>query len=258
MAGMFRMFPCIRGDGGVFTRAPHPVIEEIAVTLSVNGGHAMTAMTSPVNLEEFIIGYLYTEQVVRSLEEIESIRVEKNIVSVLTKNLRGIPGPRKVILSGCGGDASFLDVKKLPRIRSDLVLPYPTVMDGVKQVLESELHRATGGIHTVGLVSADSNMRKAEDIGRHNALDRVIGRALRDGIDLSRSFAVLSGRISSEMVRKSLVANIPVIVSRGATTSLSVDVAEKTGLTVIGFARAGRMNIYTHPERIEGAPALAE
>lgn len=258
MAEMFRIFPCIRGDGGVFTRAPHPVIEEIAVTLNVNGRHAMTAMTSPVNLEEFITGYLYTEQIVRSIDEIESIRVEKNIVSVLTENLRRVLGPKKVILSGCGGDASFLDVKKLPRIRSDLVLPYPTVMDGVKKVLDSELHRITGGIHTVGLVSADGTMRKAEDIGRHNALDRVIGRALRDGLDLSRSFAVLSGRISSEMVRKSLVANIPVIVSRGATTSLSVDVAEKTGLTVIGFVRAGKMNIYTHPERIEGAPALAE
>jgi FdhD protein len=124
--------------------------------------------------------------------------------------------------------------------------------------MDSELHRMTGGIHVVGLIGPQDEVHIAEDIGRHNALDRAIGFALRNSIVLSRSFVVSSGRISSEMVRKCLVANIPVIVSRGATTSLSIDIARKTGLTVIGFVRAGRMNIYSCPERIEGAPGLTE
>jgi FdhD protein len=256
LAKMSRIYPCIRGDRGSFSEGTHPVIEEAAVTVNVNGRHAMTAMTSPVNLDEFVTGILYTEKIIKTADEIESIRVEKNIVSVITKNPFSVIGQKKVILSGCGGDSSFTDVKHLPKITSDLVLSYSGIIEGVKKVLESELHRITGGIHTVGLVNRDGSVSTAEDIGRHNALDRVIGRSIRQGVDLSGTFAVLSGRISSEMIRKCLIANIPVIVSRGATTSLSLDVAEQTGLTVIGFVRAGKMIIYTHPDRITGAPEI--
>ena len=80
---------------------------------------------------------------------------------------------------------------------------------------------------------------------RHNAIDRVIGYGLRNRIDFSRTFIVSSGRISSEMVRKCLIANIPMIISRSATTTLSVEIAEKTGLTIVGFVRAGKMNVYS-------------
>ena len=257
MADMMRVFSCIRGDNGVFTEGTHPVIIEMAVTVNVNGRHAMTAMTSPVDLEEFVTGYLYTEQIIKGIGDIESIRVEKDIVSVLTKNPFAVIGPKKVILSGCGGDSSFIDVKRLPKIHSDLKVTPDRIMDGVKTVLDSELHRVTGGIHTVGLVLENGDIYRADDIGRHNALDRVVGRALRQGQDLSRSFAILSGRISSEMVRKCLIANIPLIVSRGATTSLSVDVSRQTGLTVVGFVRSGKMIVYANPERVVGAPALS-
>jgi len=105
----------------------------------------------------------------------------------------------------------------------------------------------------VVLLDSQRVVSVAEDIGRHNAVDRIIGHALRNGIDLSRTFVISSGRISSEMVRKCLTANIPIIVSRSATTTLSVEIANKTGLTVIGFARGGKLNIYSHPERITGA-----
>lgn len=257
MTDMLRVFPCIKGDNGVFTEGTHPVIVEMAITVNVNGRHAMSAMTSPVDLEEFVTGYLYTEQIIKSLADIESIRIDKDIVSVLTKNPFAVIGPKKIILSGCGGDSSFLDVKRLPKIDSDFRIAPEQILNGVKEVLDSELHRVTGGIHTVGLVFADGGVNRADDIGRHNALDRVVGRALRQGRDLSRSFAILSGRISSEMVRKCLIANIPIIVSRGATTSLSVEVAGKTGLTVVGFVRSGKMNIYANPGRIEGAPEFS-
>ena len=126
----------------------------------------------------------------------------------------------------------------------------------VKSVLNSELHQTTGGIHIVALADKEKIIAVSEDIGRHNALDRVIGHGLRNGVDFSKTFTIVSGRISSEMVRKCLIANISVIVSRGATTTLAVDIAEKTGLTVVGFARGGKMNIYSHPHRIEGVVSL--
>ena len=97
----------------------HEVIEEVPLALFVNGRHAMTAMMSPVQLEDFVTGYLYTEQIIKGVDEIESIKIEKNRMSVITKNLFKVLGPKKTILSGCGGSTSFIDTEKLPKIQSD-------------------------------------------------------------------------------------------------------------------------------------------
>ncbi|MBS1194441.1 MAG: formate dehydrogenase family accessory protein FdhD [Methanomicrobia archaeon] len=128
----------------------------------------------------------------------------------------------------------------------------------MKGVLDSEIHRLTGGVHVVGLASDRGVLCVREDIGRHNAMDRAIGYGLTEGIDLARTFVVSSGRISSEMARKCLVAGIPIVVSRSATTVLAVELAEKNGLTICAFARGSRMNVYTHTHRIRitgGGPA---
>ena len=138
-------------------------------------------------------------------------------------------------------------MEKLPKINSDFSISAAAITAALRSVLDSEVHRITGGFHMVVLLDSQGVISVAEDIGRHNAVDRIIGHALRNGIDLSKTFVISSGRISSEMVRKCLIANIPVIVSRSATTTLSVDIANKTGLTIIGFARGGKLNIYSHP-----------
>jgi FdhD protein len=249
--------PCIKGEGNAYTEGTHEVIEEVPLALFINGRHAMTAMMSPLNLEDFVTGYLFTEQIIKGPAEIESIKIEKNRISVITKNLFKVLGPKRTILSGCGGSTSYIDTEKLPLIRSDFTISPAQIREMVKTVLESDLHIKTGGIHVVGLASAEAVIVRSEDIGRHNALDRVIGYGLRNNVDLSRVFAICSGRISSEMVRKCLIANIPVIVSRGATTTLAIEIAAKTGLCVIGFVRSTRMNIYTHPEHVTGVPSLA-
>jgi FdhD protein len=108
-------------------------------------------------------------------------------------------------------------------------------------------------LHSVALYGSQGVIHVAEDIGRHNAVDRVIGYALRNGIFLSQTFVISSAPISSEMVRKCLTANIPVIVSRCAPTTLSVEIADKTGMTVIGCAREGKLTIYSRPGRITGS-----
>lgn len=247
---MFRNIPCTRITEKESEEILHEVVEEIPYALFVNGRHMMTAMMSPSMLEDFVIGFLFTEQVIKGPEEIESIRVEKNRISVITTNLFKVLGQKKTILSGCGGAASYIDPEKLPKIHSDFQITTTIISDLVKNTLNTELHRITGGVHVVVLAGSGGIILIAEDIGRHNALDKVIGCAIRKGIDLSHTFILASGRISSEMARKCLVANIPIIVSRGATTTLSLDVAKKNGLTVVGFARGTKMNIYTHPVRI--------
>jgi FdhD protein len=248
---MYRKLPCVRINGDNVEPILHEVIEEIPYALFVNGRHMMTAMMSPLDLENFVTGFLYTEQVIKSADEIESIMVAKNRISVITKNLFKVLGPKKTILSGCGGSASYIDAEKLPQIHSDFSVSTDFITDMVKNTLSSDLHKITGGIHIVALAGAQGLITLSEDIGRHNALDRVIGYALRNGIDLPHTFIIVSGRISSEMARKCLIANIPLIVSRGATTTLAIEVADKNGLAIIGFVRGSKMNVYTHPDRIK-------
>jgi FdhD protein len=257
MEDMFKKIPAYFIDGEKCRQAPHEVIEEVPLALFINGRHAMTAMMSPVQLEDFVTGYLFTEQIIKSIDEIESIRIEKNRMSVITKNLFKVIGPKKTILSGCGGSTSYIDIEKLPKIKSGYTISTANILASVKAVLNSELHVKTGGIHIVALLDKERVVAVSEDIGRHNALDRVIGFGLRNNIDLSKTWIIVSGRISSEMVRKCLIAGIPIIVSRGATTTLAVETAEKTGLTVVGFARGGKMVVYTYPYRVEGTSVLA-
>jgi FdhD protein len=252
---MYNVVRCIREKTGIFTESEHEVVLEVPLTITVNGRHALTVMTSPVMVRELVIGLLYTERIIHEPDEIESIQIEPDRVSVLTKNPFKILISKKTVLSGCGGSSSFLDVGKLPKIVSDLVFDVADIRAGMKQTLQSDLHAKTGGVHIVGLFTPGGVVCIAEDIGRHNALDRVIGYGLLNNVSFPGTFAVSSGRVSSEMVRKCLVAGIPVIVSRSATTSLAVEIAEKTGLAIIGFARSDQMNIYTHPERIRGTGA---
>lgn len=250
---MYKVVRCTREKAGTFTESEHEVVLEVPLTITVNGRHALTVMTSPVMVRELVTGLLYTERIIHGPDEIESIQIEPDRVSVLTKNPFKILISKKTVLSGCGGSSSFLDVAKLPKILSGLVVDATDIRAGMKQTLQSDLHAKTGGVHIVGLFNSGGMVCIAEDIGRHNALDRVIGYGLLNNIPFSQTFVVSSGRVSSEMARKCLIAGIPIIVSRSATTSLAVEMAEKTGLTIIGFARSDQMNIYTHPERIRGA-----
>jgi len=247
---------CVKEIDRTFSVSDHEVVIESPYALWVNGRQILNVMTSPSRLEDFVVGYLYTEGMIRQVDDIESLQIEKQAIRVLTAGKVMIQGGKETILSGCGGDSSSPDISKLPKVTSDLVLDPDWLHKALKQVLDSDIHIRTGGIHVMGLVSSDTMITKTEDIGRHNALDRVIGYALRTGWDLTRTCVLISDRISSEMSRKCILAGIPVITSHGATTSLAIEMAEATGLTIIGFIRGGKMNIYGSPERVTGAEGI--
>lgn len=252
---MYRTVPCIKSVDGSMVQSSHDVVIEVPLSVFVNGRHALTAMISPVMLEEYVTGFLYTERIIRKLEDIDSLRIEEKITdtpsaSVLTKNPFSIMVSSKTVLSGCGGDTSYLDPEKLPKIQSDMTTEISTINTIMKETLVSDLHTRTGGIHIVGLFGPEGKICIMEDIGRHNALDKAIGFGLKHSVDFSRTIVTCSGRLSSEMVRKCLVANIPIIASRGATTTLAISIGELSGLTIIGFVRGQKMNIYTGAKRI--------
>lgn len=252
---MYRTVPCIKSVDGSMVPSSHDVVIEVPLSVFVNGRHALTAMISPVMLEEFVTGFLYTERIISKLEDIDSLRMEEKSTdtpsaSVLTKNPFSIMVSSKTVLSGCGGDTSYLDPERLPKIQSDMNIEISTINKIMKETLISDLHTMTGGIHIVGLFGPEGKICIIEDIGRHNALDKAIGFGLKHNVDFSRTIATCSGRLSSEMVRKCLMANIPIIASRGATTTLAISMGEQSGLTIIGFVRGQKMNIYTGVKRI--------
>lgn len=249
---MFKEYPCIKLDGDKSERSMHRVVEEVPLSVFINGRHFVTAMTSPDMRREFIIGHLFSERIVSCLEEIESLEIEGNVARAIIANPMKAILPRRPIVSGCGGVSSFLDESKLPEIESDLKIERDDIYKAMKAISSSELHEATGGVHSVGLFDKDGVICIIEDIGRHNALDKVVGYSLEREVKFKDTFAASTGRISSDMALKAAVAGIPIIASRGATTSLAIAIAERTGLTIIGFVRGGRMNIYTNLQRVAG------
>jgi FdhD protein len=241
---------CLRLEEESWTRSSCQVAEETPFSIFLNGRHLATAMISPEMKEEFLIGHLFSEGVISGLEEVESLELEGSVARVIVSKPERALLPRRLIVSGCGGSPSFLDKDRLPVISSELKINKEDVFAAMRAVSQSLVHRATGGVHSLGLFIEGRALCVAEDIGRHNALDKVIGRGLQTGVPFGQTYAASTGRISSEMALKASRAGIPLTASRGSATSLALEIAEKTGLTIAGFVRGRSMSVYTNPWRI--------
>ena len=248
---MIKDFDCLRVDGGEIEKASCQVAEEVPLSIFINGRHFATAMISPHMRREFVAGHLYSERIISAIEEIESIEVEGDVARAIIANPIRAIAPRRPIVSGCGGIASFLDESRLPQIESDLTIRVEQAQEAMKAISLSETHIATGGVHSVGLFDQSGAVSIIEDIGRHNALDKAIGSQIlnEEGCDLGRTFAACTGRVSSDMALKCSVAGIPIAVSRGATTGLAITIAQRTCLGIIGFLRGKRLSVYANPQR---------
>ena len=248
---MIKECKCLRLDGAIAEEATCQVVEEVPLSIFINGRHFVTAMISPQMRAEFVTGHLFSERIISGPQEIESLEIEGNVArAIVTHPMRSIV-PRRPIVSGCGGIVSFLDESKLPEIKSDLRIGRMQAQEAMGAISQSEIHVATGGVHSVGLFADMGPICIIEDIGRHNALDKAIGYALFQKQDpsFSQTFVACTGRVSSDMALKCSVAGIPIIVSRGATTSLAISIAERTNLCIIGFLRGKRLSVYTCRER---------
>jgi FdhD protein len=238
-------------DGANAEESTCQVVEEIPLSIFINGRHFVTAMTSPRMRKEFVFGHLFAERIIGGPQEIESLEIEGNVARAIVAHPMRAIVPRRPIVSGCGGIASFLDESKLPEIKSDQRICRMQAQQAIGAISLSETHIATGGVHSVGLFAKDGAVCIIEDIGRHNALDKAIGYALlqKQNFDFGQTFVACTGRVSSDMALKCSVAGIPIVVSRGATTSLAISIAERTNLCIIGFLRGKRLSVYTCRER---------
>jgi FdhD protein len=233
------------------------VIEEKAVSLTVNGEIWLTFMCTPIDLEAMAVGFLYNEDYIQSYLEIADIRLcpgNENIDVWLNKN---IPRPKQWRrTSGCtGGMTSVNDLggkKSQTRLLTNGGMLTPAQVESlISQLLETQtLYRQSGGVHTSALSDGKRLVYIAEDVGRHNTLDKLAGMLLLKDQTMPHKVLLTTGRISSEMLQKAARLGASFVISRTAATSLSIQFAEQWGITLIGYARRDRFQVYTHAERI--------
>ncbi len=229
------------------------VIVETPVSLTVNGEVWLTFMCTPVDLEAMAVGFLYNEGLISSKEEIVQARLcasGDNVDIWLNHSLEKPAQWRRT--SGCtGGVTAVEETLRAPVILNGAALSPGQIGRLIHQLFEAQLlYRASGGVHTSALSDGERLAVVAEDIGRHNTLDKIAGRCLMEDVHLPHRVLLTTGRISSEMLQKAARMNAAIVISRTSPSSLSIELAEAYGITLIGYARRDRFNVYTHPARI--------
>ena len=258
----------VRFRGGEAHAVEEPVIAEMRLRIEVDGERLVELMCSPRRVNALVLGFLYPEGVIDDLDDVASMRV--CLPDALAEVWLARPAPelpaRRIVTSGCTGGISFgAFLEELDRLAlaPDRVRVAPErVYVALRQLYDhSALYNQSGGVHTSIMVDPTSPADPAsgvlavgEDIGRHNTLDKLRGEAMLRGIDTRGTLLVSSGRISSEMLIKAALMGAPIVGSRTSPTQLAVTLAERLGLTVIGYIRSASMNVYTCPERVLGAP----
>lgn len=229
------------------------VIAERPVALFVNGESWLTFMCTPTHLEALGIGFLFNEGIIDSADEVSIARVceEGCQLDVWLKRIVTKPEHWRRT-SGCTGGATSIDTVALrPVVFTNVDISAEMVLSGMDELLRSqELYRSARGVHCSMMTDCDGTAILAEDIGRHNTLDKLAGRLLLEKPPLVRRLIFTTGRISSEMLQKTARLSAPLIVSRTSPTALSIHLAEELGITMIGYARRNQFNVYTHPERL--------
>lgn len=232
-----------------------PLVEERPLVIRVNGAMLATVMVTPTALAAFVAGFLYNEGVVDGLHDVvrlelcDDARVADVVITGTLDSDRVRLG--KFVVSGCGADAPpdvWDRLPPLPDVRTDRD-EIVAAMDEMYR--RSERYRESGGVHSAALLGHDGAVDVAEDVGRHNAVDKLAGAALVAGRTPPGGRLVCStGRISAEMVTKALRMGVPVAVSRTSPTDAAVRLAEREGVTVVGYCRRRTMRVYTRPDRI--------
>jgi len=243
------------------------VVTEEPLELRVDGETLMVTMRTPGDDLDLAAGLLFTEGVISSLEEIAVLRSgggagrdRQNVVEIVAApgSRLDVAAARRVLraTAACGlcGKESIAAVRRrIPALADETRVPLSVVLGFPAAVRAAQpVFAATGGLHAVGLFQADgTRLCVREDVGRHNAVDKVIGARLRAGAaSLAGTAMLLSGRAGFELVQKAAVARVPIVCSVSAPSALAVDLAEEVGITLVGFVRGASANVYTHARRI--------
>ncbi|MBI5196416.1 MAG: formate dehydrogenase accessory sulfurtransferase FdhD [Nitrospirae bacterium] len=240
---------------GAFSDKTDSVASEKKLRIFSNGKEILSLLCTPTMVKELIVGFALSEGLLKNgtqrswcSERIEIFWKDDEIEVHLPVEA---PDAIATITSGCAKGIIFISDEKLPLIQSGLRVSANAILGLYREFQKkSELFNATGGVHSAALCSEQEIIIFTEDIGRHNAVDKIIGYAFLENIPMQDKILLLSGRLSSEIVLKAIKAQVSVLVSRAAPTDRAVETAKEFKITMIGFLRGQRFNIYSNPERI--------
>ncbi|MBU1345231.1 MAG: formate dehydrogenase accessory sulfurtransferase FdhD [Proteobacteria bacterium] len=226
------------------------VAKEAPISIKVNGKKVATLLATPTDLGELACGFLYSLGLVKGMDDISSFSETGSEIEITAELTKEFEPDEQVLTSGCGKGVIILSYL-LGKIDSDLVISTEAItllMDEFQ--LKSVGYKTTGGVHSAGISDGKRILVFKEDIGRHNAIDKAIGNLLLKRVSLKDKILLTSGRVTSEVVTKAVRAGIPILISRSSPTDMAITLSEYSGVTLIGFARKKRMNLYAHIERV--------
>jgi FdhD protein len=231
------------------------VSAEYALTIHLDTKELVTLLCSPKNLECLAVGFLCSEDLIKGKEDIKEIVLDekKGLIEITTEGLIHLPDDTvsQRLIGSSGSRGISFHTSDQHNIESKRTISPGEIFILVEKFLhQSSLYKATGGVHSAALCDTQHILVFSEDIGRHNAIDKVFGECMLKGIPTDGHIVVTSGRVSSEIVNKVMKRNIPILISKSAPTNRGVELAADLGITLIGFVREGRMNLYTHTGRV--------
>jgi len=237
----------IQLKGGRAQEVKGEVVREQPLVVHVNGKKFITLLCSPLKLDCLVIGYLWLEKVIGSLDDIRRLEVSEVDGRAEVTLVREVELPtERILTSGCGGGITFrIDPRLFPRIRSPLKVRPQQLSDRMRELFAAGVnYRTSRGIHGAALADEDRLLIVAEDVGRHNAVDKVKGEALLKEVPTTDRILLSTGRISSEMLLKAVRMGVPLIASRTSPTEMAVSLAEQLGVTIVGYVRSDSLNLY--------------
>jgi FdhD protein len=243
------VFDRLSDDG--WDRASSHLPGEMALAIYVNRQELVTILCTPTKLNCLVLGFLYAEGIISGAGDIASMRVceEESLADVMLKNPEYKLPTKRTLTPGCGGGATFKTQGQ--KVESDLVVTPKELLSLMNQLQEQmELYRLCGGVHASALSDTKNLLVVAEDIGRHNTLDKIQGECLLKGLSTRDRLLLSTGRISSEILLKAAKMQAPVVVSRHSPTGSAVSLARDLGMTLVGHARGSRLSVYSWPERL--------
>ncbi len=231
------------------------VIEEGFVSIFVNGEELATVMCSPREQDRFALGFLCNEGIITSVADVRALHVCPSgaCVDVWLTRADFVRPNRLILTSGCGGGVTFDDLTKtIEPLESALTIrPQKLAELLIEMQQRAALYARSRGVHTSALADGEKIIVLAEDVGRHNTIDKVRGACLIEQIDPRDKILLCTGRISSEMINKAARMGCPIVASRTSPTSLSVQLARQWNITLAGYVRRDSMNVYAHPGRLK-------
>jgi FdhD protein len=238
------------------------VVKESMVVIRVNGRQVVGLVYLPGEEKELAYGHLFTTSIIENVDEVQDYSYSNYTINLkfregidVEDRLATCVAGGRLVTSACGPPEYFVQLKQgvgIPKVLSELRVGSETIFSAVKTMNNgAEVFRQTGATHTAALFTEEGDLlHLSEDVGRHNAVDKAIGAALLSGTQLEKTFLVSTGRQTVDMVVKAARANIPIVAALSAATEAGISAAKSTNITLIGFTRGRRMNIYTQPQRV--------